>query len=202
MIRKIKNKIINYLFLRIEELQKKKSKEEFETIKKQFKKVGLNFGLGKDYNILNPQHIVFGDNFWASHRLRIEAISEYETEKFSPNIKIGNDVNFGTDVHIGCIDSIEIGDNCLFASRIYVTDHDHGSTNLKSLVLPPTKRELTSKGPVCIKNNVWVGDGVAILSGVIIGENAIIATNSVVTRDVPANSVVGGIPAKIIKIID
>ncbi len=58
-----------------------------------------------------------------------------------------------------------------------------------------------SKGAVIIKDNVWVGEGVAILSGVTIGENAIIATNAVVTKDVPANSVVGGIPAKIIKII-
>ena len=164
--------------------------------------MGLGFALGKDYSVLNPHFMQFGNSFWASHRFRIEAISEYEGEKFQPNITIGSNVIFNTDIHIGCIDKVEIGNNCLFASRIYITDHDHGDTSLNSLVMPPAKRRLTSKGAVVIKDNVWVGEGVAILSGVTIGENAIIATNSVVTKDVPANSVVGGIPARIIKFIE
>ena len=201
MIKKIKNKIVQYFFLQIQQLQHKKELQELESLKKQFKKVGVGFGLGKDYNVLNPQFIEFGNSFCASHRFRIEAISEYEGEKFEPNITIGNDVVFNTDIHIGCINKIVIGNKCLFASRIYITDHDHGDTTFKSLSLPPTKRKLISKGAVIIKDNVWVGEGVAILSGVTIGENAIIATNAVVTKDVPANSVVGGIPAKIIKII-
>lgn len=202
MIRKIKNKIIEYIFLQMQELQRKKEIQELENLKKQFKKVGVGFGLGKDYSVLNPQHMQFGDGFWASHRFRIEAVSEYEGEKFQPNITIGSNVIFNTDIHIGCIDKVEIGNNCLFASRIYITDHDHGDTSLNSLKMPPAKRKLTSKGAVVIKDNVWVGEGVAILSGVTIGQNAIIATNTVVTKDVPSNSVVGGIPARIIKFIE
>ena len=202
MLKKIKNRVVNYLFLQIQELQRKKEQQELESLKKQFKKVGLGFALGKDYSVLNPHFMQFGNSFWASHRFRIEAISEYEGEKFQPNITIGSNVIFNTDIHIGCIDKVEIGNNCLFASRIYITDHDHGDTSLNSLVMPPAKRRLTSKGAVIIKDNVWVGEGVAILSGVTIGENAIIATNSVVTKDVPANSVVGGIPARIIKFIE
>lgn len=201
MLKKIKNKIIQYLFLQIQELQRKKGLQELESLKKQFKKTGVSFVLGKDFSVLNPRFMEFGDIFCASHRFRIEAVSEYEGQKFNPNITIGNNVNFNTDIHIGCIDRVEIGNNCLFASRIYITDHDHGDTSLNSLSLAPAKRKLVSKGPVIIKDNVWVGEGVAILSGVTIGENAIIATNAVVTKDVPANSVVGGIPAKVIKII-
>lgn len=202
MIRKLKNKIINYLFFQIQDLQRKKEQQQLESFKEQFISFGVGFGLGKDYSILNPQFMQFGNNFWASHRLRIEAIEEYEKQKYSPSIRIGDNVSFGTDVHIGCIDKVEIGNNCLLASRIYITDHDHGDTSLEALLLPPEKRKLFSKGPVVIKNNVWIGDGVAILSGVTIGENAIIATNAVVTKDVPANTVVGGIPAKIIKVIE
>ena len=134
--------------------------------------------------------------------MRIEAILEYKEDEFTPSIIIKDNNSFGSDVHIGCIDRIEIGCNCLFASRIYITDHDHGDTSLDSLLLPPAKRKLVSKGPVIIKDNVWVGEGVAILSGVTIGENSIIATNAVVTKDVPANSVVAGIPAKIVKYIN
>ena len=56
-----------------------------------------------------------------------------------------------------------------------------------------------SKGPVIIEENVWIGDKVTILPGVTVGQGAVIAANSVVSKDVPAFSVVGGIPAKVIK---
>lgn len=202
MLKKLKNKIINYLFLQIQNLQKRQGHNEYQTVIKQFDKIGEKFSLGKDYQILNPQYMQFGENFGVSNRFRIEAIDTYEGETFSPKISFGNNVSMGNDNHIGCIDEIKIGNNCLFGSRIYITDHDHGDTTLEALLLPPEKRKLVSKGPVIIHDNVWIGDGVAILSGITIGENAIIATNAVVTKDVPANSVVGGIPAKIIKTID
>jgi acetyltransferase-like isoleucine patch superfamily enzyme len=202
MLKKLKNKIINYLFLQIQNLQKRQDHNEYQTVIKQFDKIGEKFSLGKDYQILNPQYMQFGENFGVSNRFRIEAIDTYEGETFSPKISFGNNVSMGNDNHIGCIDEIKIGNNCLFGSRIYITDHDHGDTTLEALLLPPEKRKLVSKGPVIINDNVWIGDGVAILSGVTIGENAIVATNAVVTKDVPANTVVGGIPAKIIKTID
>lgn len=61
------------------------------------------------------------------------------------------------------------------------------------------KRELEIKGPVIIGDNVWIGDKVSILSGVTIGKGSVIACNAVVTKDVPSYSVVGGVPAKVIK---
>ena len=73
--------------------------------------------------------------------------------------------------------------------------------SFEMLKMAPEDRPLISKGPVVIKNNVWVGEGVAILAGVTIGENSIISTNAVVTKSVPPNVVVGGVPAKIIKYI-
>jgi acetyltransferase-like isoleucine patch superfamily enzyme len=69
------------------------------------------------------------------------------------------------------------------------------------LELPPMSRPLVSKGAVIIKDNVWIGEGVAIMPGVTIGENSIIATNAVVTKDIPPNCVAAGVPAKVIKII-
>jgi len=61
------------------------------------------------------------------------------------------------------------------------------------------KRELTTKGPIIIEDNVWICEGAIILGGVLVGKNAIIAANSVVTKDVPPNCIVGGIPAQIIR---
>ena len=63
----------------------------------------------------------------------------------------------------------------------------------------PLEREVYSKGPVIIEKNVWIGDKVTILPGVTVGQGAVIAANSVVSKDVPAFSVVGGIPAKLLK---
>lgn len=58
---------------------------------------------------------------------------------------------------------------------------------------------MVSKGPVIIEDNVWIGDKATILANVTIGKGAVVAANSVVTKDVPAYSVVAGIPAKVIK---
>jgi acetyltransferase-like isoleucine patch superfamily enzyme len=202
MIRKIKYKILNLLFKIFELYQKKKQNLNSKNIASQLKKRGKGFTIGKDYQFFNPQYIEVGDNFSAGDRFRIEAWDKYDKQKFTPNIKIGNNVVFNTDIHIGSINSIEIGDNCLFASRIYITDHHHGEPTSQMFKLSPKDRPLISKGPVVIKNNVWVGEGVAIMPNITIGENSIIATNAVVTKDVPANCVVAGVPAKVIKIIN
>jgi len=87
----------------------------------------------------------------------------------------------------------------LIASKVYIADHSHGDTSLANLSLPPVYRPLFSKGKVIIEDDVWIGEGAAILPGVVIGRGAIIGTNAVVTKDVDPYTVVGGVPARIIK---
>jgi acetyltransferase-like isoleucine patch superfamily enzyme len=176
-----------------------KQKVELAELKNKLKNVDANFKLKKDYSFYNPNYIEIGADFKALERFRIEAIDRFGNQNFSPSIKIGNNVSFNTDIHIGCINSITIGDNCLFASRIFISDHNHGETTRQMLNLSPMQRPLISKGPIVIKNNVWVGEGVTIMCNVTIGENSIIAANAVVTKDVPPNCIAAGIPAKIIK---
>jgi len=94
---------------------------------------------------------------------------------------------------------VEIGNNVLIASKVYIADHSHGDTSLAHLSLPPVCRPLFSKGKVIIEDDVWIGEGAAILPGVVIGRGAIIGTNAVVTKDVDPYTVVGGVPARIIK---
>lgn len=167
-----------------------------------FKNIGENCNIHPQSSLLNPQYIYVGDNFRASWNLRLEAIDYYKGQKFTPQITIGNNVSFNTDIHIGCINHINIGDNCLFASRIFISDHDHGDTTLETVKLAPAKRLLHSKGPVVIGDNCWIGERVAILSGVTIGKNSIIASNSVVTKNIPEFCIAAGIPAKVIKKIN
>ena len=183
-------------------MQEQKEYDKLRKFKDRFLAVGEALYLAKDFKILNPENIRLGDSFAAKERLRMEAITQYGDQNFSPQIIIGSNVTFNNDCHIGCINELNIEDNCLFASRVFISDHDHGKTTLDSLELPPTKRLLHSKGKVTIRKNVWVGEGVAILAGVTIGENSIIAANSVVTKSFPSNVVIGGVPAKIIKAID
>lgn len=202
MIKQIKLKIKDNLFKYFEAYLKNKEHIENKILKNSFKKLGDNFTIGKDYIVKNPEYIEIGENFVALDRFRIEAWDKYLSQDFKPLIKIGNNVIFNTDIHIGCINSIVIGDNCLFGSKIYITDHHHGDASLEALKLPPKDRGLVSKGAVIIKNNVWVGEGVGIMPNVTIGENSIIAMNAVVTKDVPPNCVVAGVPASIIKYLD
>jgi acetyltransferase-like isoleucine patch superfamily enzyme len=149
--------------------------------------------------VKNPQYISIGNNFSAEYNLRLEAWDKYGSQTYAPQIIIGDNVGLGTDVHIGCINKIVIGNNVLIASRIYISDHSHGEITAGALSIPPLKRPLISKGPVIIDDNVWIGEGVCILPNVHIGKNAVIGANAVVTKDVPSNAVVGGNPAKIIK---
>jgi acetyltransferase-like isoleucine patch superfamily enzyme len=112
---------------------------------------------------------------------------------------IGNNVNINYDCHIACINKIIIEDNVLLGSRVFITDHFHGQINREELVIPPSLRVVSSKGSVTIGMNTWVGEGVSIMPNVKIGKNCIIGSNSVVTKSFPDNSIIGGIPARIIK---
>ena len=107
--------------------------------------------------------------------------------------------NIGEHTHITSINGITIGDGLLTGRYVYIGDNSHGELSWHDSSIPPINRHLKTKGGVLIGNNVWIGDKVTILSGVTIGNNAIIGANSVVTHDVPDNSIVAGIPAKIIK---
>lgn len=149
--------------------------------------------------IINPKHIEIGENFIAGPGLRIEAWDKFYDQRFQPSIEIGNNVCINWNCHIGAISCIEIHDNVLVGSNVLITDHFHGSINNEDLLQTPATRPLVSEGRVVIEQNVWIGEGVAILFGVRIGEGSIIGANSVVTKDVPKFSVVAGVPGRILR---
>lgn len=168
-------------------------------IKLRIRKVGKKFSVSYPINLIGGDYIEIGENVFFFSRIRLEAYSRHNNFYFTPYIFIGNNVSINYDCHIGAINKIVIEDNVLIGSKVLITDHSHGEITSESLLLPPSDRKLYSKGPVVIRQNVWIGEGVAILPGVEIGENSIIGANSVITKNVPPNCVVGGNPARILK---
>lgn len=169
--------------------------------KRNFKHVGKNSFVGLKSVIKGSENIIIGDNFYAEDNFRIETYSKYLNYKYNPEIIIKDNVSFGYRCHIGCINRIVINDNCLFGSNVYITDHFHGKIEAIEFDIPPRERKLYSKGQIIIGRNCWIGDNVTIMPNVKIGDNAIIGANSVITHDIDKNTVVAGIPAKIIKVL-
>lgn len=153
----------------------------------------------KPHQILNAQYISVGNKTNIGKSSIITAWDKYEGVKYSPEITIGDNCSIGEFAHISACSKICIGNNVLTGRYIYISDNSHGNTKALDIDIPPIKRKLVVKGPVIIEDNVWIGERVCILSGVHIGKGSIIAANAVVTHDVPAYSLVGGVPAKLIK---
>lgn len=147
--------------------------------------------------ISGSKYITIGNNFVCRSRLRLEAI--HIMSNVEPKVLIGNNVQINNNCHIGCINKIEIGDNVLIGSNVFITDHSHGKVCKSEINTPPSLRDIYSKGPVIIKNNVWIGENVSIMPNVTIGMNSIIGANSIVTKDVPDFTLVVGNPAKVLK---
>ena len=124
---------------------------------------------------------------------------KYGQQVFSPSLSIGHDCTIGEYTQISTCNKMTIGDGLLTGRFVYIGDNAHGSLSVEESQIPPQQRPLVSKGEIIIGNNVWIGDKATILAGVHIGDNVIIAANAVVTKDVPSNSMVAGVPAKVIK---
>ncbi len=108
------------------------------------------------------------------------------------NVIIGKNNSFGGNVKITAYSPVEIGNDCMFAFGVIINTatHDHNVEKMNTTFI--TK-------PIKIGSNVWCGTNSIILPGVCIGDGAVIGAGSVVTKNVPANVIVGGIPAKFIK---
>ncbi|MGI8846213.1 MAG: acyltransferase [Thermoleophilaceae bacterium] len=127
---------------------------------------------------------------WVGHGCKIRC---HEGE-----VSIGAKTVLGQDCTISAFQHVSIGRECVVADRVMLIDFDHGMVEVDR----PIRQQGIYKRDVRVGHNVWIGYGACILRGVTVGDNAVIGTGAVVTNDVPANAVVGGIPAKVIRMRD
>jgi acetyltransferase-like isoleucine patch superfamily enzyme len=110
-------------------------------------------------------------------------------------VRIGAKTVMGQECTISAFQHVSIGRECIVADRVMLIDFDHGVVEVER----PIRLQGIYKRDVEVGHNVWIGYGACILRGVTIGENSVIGTSAVVTRDVPANAIVGGVPARVIR---
>jgi acetyltransferase-like isoleucine patch superfamily enzyme len=142
---------------------------------------GVKFEIGRNATL----HI--GRWAWIGHGSKIRV---HEGE-----VRIGAKTVMGQECTISAYQHVSIGSECIVADRVMLIDFDHGAVEVER----PIRLQGIYKRDVRIGHNVWIGYGACVLRGVTVGDNAILGTSAVVTGDVPANAVVGGIPARVIR---
>ena len=149
---------------------------------------GLCFiGPGVKFEIGREARVVLGRWSWIGHGCKVRV---HEGE-----LIIGAKSVLGQECTISAFQHVSIGRECIVADRAMMIDFDHGMVEVER----PIREQGIYKRDVRIGHNVWIGYGACVLRGVTVGNNSVIGTSAVVTCDVPENAVVGGIPAKVIR---
>lgn len=159
--------------------------------------------LGDFAEVALPRYlIIFGRNICVGDHAHIICAADnpvrlttWSGKQGEGKITLGDYCLVSPGVRISAARAVTIGNNCMLAANVYISDSDwHGIYN--------RIRPFRCTKPVVLANNVWLGESVIITKGVTVGENSVIGAGSVVTRDIPANVVAAGNPARVIKTIN
>ena len=145
---------------------------------------GVKFEIGKHATV----HL--GRWSWIGHGCKVRV---HEGE-----LSIGAKSVLGQECTFSAYQHVSIGRECIIADRVMMIDSDHGMVEVER----PIREQGIYKRNVDVGHNVWIGYGACLLRGVTVGNNSVIGTSAVVTCDVPENAVVGGIPARVIRMRD
>ena len=152
---------------------------------------GLAFVCPKVTFEIGPDaHVHLGRWSWIGHASKIRA--------HQGEIRIGAKSVLGQECTISAFQHVSIGRECIVADRVMLIDFDHGVVDVER----PIREQGIYKRDVRVGHNVWVGYGACFLRGVTVGDNAVIGTSAVVTRDVPADAIAGGVPARVLRMRD
>jgi len=148
------------------------------------------FGKRLELQIAPGATIRFGRFTWIGDGTKIRC---HEGE-----VAIGAKTVLGQECTISAYRRVVIGEQCVIADRAMLIDFDHGVVDVER----PIRLQGIYMRDVTVGSNVWIGYGACVLRGVRVGDNSILGTSSVITKDVPANAVVAGVPAKLLRMRD
>jgi acetyltransferase-like isoleucine patch superfamily enzyme len=152
------------------------------------------------FDVRGRKYMAISEGFTTGVGCRLEAYPVGENKV----LHIGKNVQINDYVHIAAGESVVIGNNVLIASKVFISDLNHGNYKGEiqdSPLSTPNNRKL-STNPIVIKDNVWLGEGVCIMPGVTIGFGCVIGASSVVTKDIPDYCIAVGSPARVVKVYD
>lgn len=153
----------------------------------------LNMSYGCYINALSKEGIIMGNNVSLGRLTHIECTGSMSY--IGKGIKIGNNVGLGTHGFWGGAGGIEVGNDTIFGNFVSLHSENH---NYADLNIPIRLQGVNRKG-IKIGNNCWIGAKVTILDGTVLGNGCVVAAGAVVRGTFPDNAVIGGIPAKILK---
>lgn len=144
--------------------------------------------------LIAPYLVQVGDHVHICEHAWLNACDDRKDR--APTLRIGAGSYIGRFAHINAWRDVNIGCDVLIADKVFISDCEH---RFDDPTVPIRGQGDLFRGAVTLMDGCWIGTGAVILPGVSIGRNAVVAANSVVNRDVAANTVVGGVPAKFIK---
>lgn len=155
--------------------------------------INLNIDRGCFINALSIEGIIFGSNVSIGKYTTIECSGTLKS--LGKGLKVGDNVGLGTHGFFGCAGGITIGDNTIFGNYIslHSENHNYSNTNV------PIRLQGVNRKGIIIGCDCWIGSKATILDGANIGDGCIVAAGAVVRGTIPPYSIIGGVPAKIIK---
>lgn len=167
----------------------------FKALTKKDLSIGENAKIhdGVYIDALSRDGVVIGDHVVIGRNSRIECTGSIRN--IGKGIRIGDRSTFGSDCFFGAAGGIEIGTDVVAGQYVRFHSENHNFDDLDTLI---KDQGVTHEG-IKIGNNCWIGAGAVFLDGAELGDGCVVAANAVVTKKFPANSVIGGIPAKVIR---
>jgi acetyltransferase-like isoleucine patch superfamily enzyme len=158
--------------------------------------------LGEGTNIVEPftascpERIDIGNRVYIAAGAWLSVVDHHNGRDYDPRLWIGDGASLGPGLVISCIADVSVGPGVLTGPRVFIGDAYHEYRDPDTAVVD---QPMSNPAPVTIGAGAFLGVHCAVLPGVTIGERAYVGANSVVTRDVPANAVVVGNPARVIR---
>ena len=159
----------------------------------------FNFYIGSHITIngwVGFKNLHCSNGIYIGYDARLLFVTEYAGKKYMPEIRIGKNVCIENRFSVLAAAPIIIGDDCLFASDVMITSENHGMNPETTKSYSETTLDAKA---VSIGKGCWIGEKVCILPGVVLGDRTIVAAGAVVNKSFPPYSLIGGVPAKLLK---